>query len=291
MHKNVKLIRKRNKNFDLKDYQLWLEEKDLSRTTIGSYLGAVKVFGSTNVSTESMRDYIKKNIDNQEPTSLLTMMRFLNSYAKFSKQHIEWEKVVRLIPKHQRKFHATINDEEYKKIKEARFEIEDWVYERNNLMMDFLLYTGVRVSELISIKIVDFQNYTIFNVIGKGNKFRQVFCPEVIGKKVLKRAKKSKVYLFTNYKGEQLTRAMIAQIIQQRGYLSGICKPISPHTFRRTYATRSYNKGTKLTTIQKLLGHTTILTTESYIHNDYETIYDDYSKLFRGDPNLEAYVE
>lgn len=288
---NINIRKGKINNSDLKDYQLWLEEKDLSIETIKSYLSSVKVFGSKEINTENMRDYIKKHLNKKEPSSLLTMMRNLAQYAYFAKQHLEWERIVRLIPKHQRKFFSTLNDVDYYLLRKARFELEDWVWERNNLIMDFLLYTGIRVSELIDIKLSNFENHTTLNVLGKGNKARQVFLPEVLGKKVLTTSKKSKIYLFTNYKGEKLTRAMIAQIIQERAKKAGLNRPISPHTFRRTFATRMHNRGARLTTIQKLMGHSTILTTESYIHNDYYTLYDDYTKLIKDDPNLQNYAE
>ncbi|CAI2189369.1 4748_t:CDS:2 [Funneliformis geosporum] len=60
---------------------------------------------------------------------------------------------------------------------------------------------------------------------------------------------------------------------------AGINKQISPHTFRRSLATNSNNKEVRLTTIQKALGHSRLDTTARYIHNSYEEIYQDYSKL------------
>jgi site-specific recombinase XerD len=57
-----------------------------------------------------------------------------------------------LIPKVQKKFFITINEEELVKLKEVRFEKNNFIYQRNSLIMDFLFYTGVRVSELVNIK-------------------------------------------------------------------------------------------------------------------------------------------
>ena len=58
-------------------------------------------------------------------------------------------------------------------------------------------------------------------------------------------------------------------------------KNISPHSFRRSLATNLYNSGGKLETIQKQLGHSSLDTTLGYIHNDYQTLYADYSKLWQ----------
>ncbi|CAJ0761338.1 15540_t:CDS:2 [Entrophospora sp. SA101] len=81
--------------------------------------------------------------------------------------------------------------------------------------------------------------------------------------------------------GKPLSRILINQLIQQRARLSGIKKVVSPHTFRRTFATLLNNKGAQLTTIQKLLGHSHITTTASYIHNSSEELYQDYRKEIR----------
>jgi integrase/recombinase XerD len=86
-------------------------------------------------------------------------------------------------------------------------------------------------------------------------------------------------YFFTNAKGNPLTPLVVRQIIQQRIKKAGIDKPITPHSFRRSFATLLHNKEVQLTTIQRLLGHESIQTTEKYIHNDFDYIYQDYSKI------------
>ncbi|CAG8744541.1 11949_t:CDS:1, partial [Cetraspora pellucida] len=69
-------------------------------------------------------------------------------------------------------------------------------------------------------------------------------------------------------------------IIYRKTKKTGINKHISPHTFRRSFATLLNNREVRLTTIQKLLGHASIETTTAYIHNSHEELYKDYSKLF-----------
>ena len=68
--------------------------------------------------------------------------------------------------------------------------------------------------------------------------------------------------------------------IKRKCRQAGIKKNISPHSFRRSLATNLYNRGGKLDTIQKQLGHASLDTTLGYIHNDYQTLYADYSKLW-----------
>lgn len=141
--------------------------------------------------------------------------------------------------------------------------------------MDFLFYSGIRVSELVNIKHQDYQDNSL-KIHGKGNKVRYVFIPPELIKEI---NPYSSDYLFTNRQGKKITREYIVKLIKKRTILTEIKKRITPHTFRRSFATLLNNKGCNLTTIQKLLGHSHITTTANYIHNDYETLFADYSKL------------
>jgi len=76
-------------------------------------------------------------------------------YAKFQKLKIHWQKVAKLIPKIQKKFRITINEQELTRLKQAKTETTQKLHERNNLILDFLFYSGVRVSELVNIKHQD----------------------------------------------------------------------------------------------------------------------------------------
>ncbi|CAI2200664.1 15778_t:CDS:2, partial [Funneliformis geosporum] len=84
-------------------------------------------------------------------------------------------------------------------------------------------------------------------------------------------------YLFLTRKGSKLKDVQVRTIIKRKVERAGIIKAITPHTFRRSLATNLYNKGGKLETIQKQLGHSNIQTTLGYIHNDFNTLYKDYT--------------
>ena len=114
-------------------------------------------------------------------------------------------------------------------------------------------------------------------MLGKGNKVRYVFLPDFLIKHL---NPQKKGYLFANHSGKLISVFGVREILRQRVKLAGIKKWVSPHTFRRTFATRLNNNGAKLTTIQVLLGHSNITTTANYIHNDYEYLHQDYSKIF-----------
>ena len=126
----------------------------------------------------------------------------------------------------------------------------------------------------------------MLRVLGKGNKVRHVFLPPWLVK-YFKPTKRN--YLFTTDQGKKLPREWISVIIKQRTEKAGIKKRITPHTFRRSFATLLNNRRTNLTTIQKLLGHARLETTANYIHNDYQTLYEDYNKLWKNNPNLSNY--
>ncbi|CAH1767172.1 12249_t:CDS:1 [Entrophospora sp. SA101] len=123
----------------------------------------------------------------------------------------------------------------------------------------------------------------MLRIHGKGNKIRHVFIPKFL----LKNWKNpySSTYLFSNTQGKPLPRVLINQLLWKRTEIAGISKRITPHTFRRSLATNLYNRGGRLETIQKQLGHSSSDTTLGYIHNDFNTLYQDYSKIFQNQPN------
>ena len=145
---------------------------------------------------------------------------------------------------------------------------------RDSLILDFFFYTGLRVSELANIRYCDYQDNSL-KVHGKGNKIRFVPVPNFLTQYF----DNSSSYLFQTSKRKKLHVSQIRRMIYQRNKKADLNKHISPHTFRRSFATLSNNRGVKLTTIQKVLGHSDINTTSTYIHNSYEEIFKDYSKL------------
>ena len=90
----------------------------------------------------------------------------------------------------------------------------------------------------------------------------------------------SKDYLFLTPRGNKLTETWIRIMLKRKTERAGIVKNITPHTFRRSFATLLNSKGARLTTIQKLLGHSNLETTAGYIHNSWEELYGDYSRLW-----------
>jgi integrase/recombinase XerD len=154
---------------------------------------------------------------------------------------------------------------------------------RNKAIIETLYGCGLRVSELVNLRLTDIHYGEGFVVVtGKGNKQRLV---PVSGKAL----KEIDIYkqdrnrlpvihdqniLFLNRRGFRLTRAMIFTIIKDLAAKAGIKKNISPHTFRHSFATHMIEAGADLRAVQEMLGHESILTTEIYTHIDRSFLRD-----------------
>ena len=151
--------------------------------------------------------------------------------------------------------------------------------ERNKAMLETLYGCGLRVSELINLKLSNiYVDEGFIRVIGKGDKERLV----PIGSQALKQisiyVELSRVhldiqrgyedYVFLNRRGKVLTRNMVFIIIKDLAARTSIHKNISPHTFRHSFATHLVEGGANLRAVQEMLGHESIITTEIYTHLD-----------------------
>lgn len=149
---------------------------------------------------------------------------------------------------------------------------------RNRAILEMLYSCGLRVSELVNLRISDlFFDDGFIRVIGKGNKQRLIPVGEPAVKAVgfwmdIRRhwpvAKGSEDCLFVNRRGRKMTREMVFLIVKEQAEAAGIHKDISPHTFRHSFATHMVENGADLRVVQEMLGHESILTTEIYTHID-----------------------
>ena len=180
-------------------------------------------------------------------------------------------------PKIENKLPEVLTEDEIKRLISS-VKIDSEFGQRNKAIIEVLYGTGIRVSELTELKMSNiFFNENIVKVTGKGNRERFVPLGKIASieiKKYLNDREKLKVdskfsdILFLNRYGRQLTRSMIFKVINDSSKNAGIDKKISPHTLRHSYATHLLKNGADLRTIQLILGHESITTTEIYTHLD-----------------------
>ena len=154
---------------------------------------------------------------------------------------------------------------------------------KERAIVEFLLSSGVRVSELCTIRISDVNFDTLAVVVreGKGSKQRTVYINDLTSKHLIEYLSKRNVagdYLFYNKQKEQLNPGGVRHIlktIESRASISNV----HPHRFRRTFATGLANRGMDIQEIGKLLGHANLNTTLTYVYSSEEKIRTSYLKF------------
>lgn len=161
---------------------------------------------------------------------------------------------------------------------------------RDKAMLEVMYASGLRVSELCSLKMneVNFQN-KIITLIGKGNKQRSVpisdFALEYLSRYVSTSRKRNKgvgsKFIFLNREGKPISRVYFFKQVKKYALEAGIDQEISPHTLRHCFATHLLENGAELRSVQEMLGHTNIATTQIYTQVSSQRIlsaYDLYAK-------------
>lgn len=184
-------------------------------------------------------------------------------------------------PKLGRKLPDTLSYAEIEKLLDA-IDLSTPEGGRNRAMLEVLYSSGLRVSELVDLKLNNvYSDVGFLKVVGKGNKERLVpigrdamkylklYAEEIRGKSPHKSVQPGfEAFVFLNRHGRKLTRVMIFTIIKNLAKQIGLKKTISPHTFRHSFATHLIEGGADLRAVQEMLGHESITTTEIYTHLD-----------------------
>jgi integrase/recombinase XerD len=277
----------------LKDYKIYLRiERGLSKNSIDNYALDVKklilyleennIDGSPiSVTSETVQQFIyelAKDVNARSQSRIISGLRSFFNYLIFEDYRVGNPLDLIESPKIGRKLPDTLAEEEIDQIINA-IDLSKPEGERNRAMLETLYGCGLRVSELISLKISDlFFDEGFIKVTGKGDKQRLV--PIVDATKKYINIYKNQIRphisiqaghedtLFLNRRGKQLTRAMVFTIIKQLAEKIGLKKSISPHTFRHSFATHLLQNNADLRSIQLMLGHESITTTEIYVHLD-----------------------
>ncbi|MBT8196143.1 MAG: site-specific tyrosine recombinase XerD [Gammaproteobacteria bacterium] len=227
---------------------------------------------------------------NKEKISAASQARIVSGVRAFFK-YLELEEIIENnpaelleTPKLARKLPDTLSLEEIDELM-AAIDLSKPEGERNKAIIETLYGCGLRVSELINLKLSNFFSEIGFiKVTGKGDKERMV----PIGSSAIKQIdhykealrnhleveKEFEDFLFLNQKGRKLSRVYVFQLVKDLATKIGMKKKISPHTFRHSFATHLIEGGADLRAVQEMLGHESITTTEIYTHLDKSYLRD-----------------
>ena len=160
---------------------------------------------------------------------------------------------------------------------------------RDRAMLELFYSTGIRVSELVSIKTEDLNQATqIVKVLGKGGKERLLpfgqKCSEALVKYIKARTKKlssAKInteFLFLNYRGKDISTRGVRKVIGKYVTTGNFPEKVSPHSIRHSFATHLLEGGADLRSIQELLGHASLSTTQKYTHLTIDKLVETYDR-------------
>ncbi len=280
------------KDLDILNYLDYLTfERKLSQNSLNSYKNDLK-----KVSLYFKKDLISLNKDDLRQffyemkesnrtkahyiTTLNNFYKFLEITNKINLNPMESIKM----PKLEKKLPRYLTIDEINKLLDIKCKMpRDY---RNKAMMELMFATGIRVSELINLELaqIDFEECLV-TVLGKGKKERTIpiddsalnylkLYVEEYRKFLVKGPLNN--YVFLNRFGNKMTRQAFFKILNEYAKDASLEKEISPHVLRHTFATTLLNNGADLRSIQELLGHENLSTTEIYSHISSEKIQKDY---------------
>ena len=277
----------------IKSYQSFLKiERGLSKNTIDNYTFDIErlcqfldanaiIVSPIKITEETVQQFIysvSKEVNARSQARIISGLKSFFSYLIFEDYRNDNPLELIETPKIGRKLPDTLSLSEIDALI-AAVDLSLPEGERNRAMLETLYGCGLRVSELVTLKISDlFFEEGFIKITGKGNKQRFVPVGNLTRKYIeiyknnirthLNIQKGDEDTLFLNRRGKQLTRAMIFTIIKKLAVAINLNKTISPHTFRHSFATHLLENGADLRSIQLMLGHESITTTEIYVHLD-----------------------
>lgn len=287
----------------IKNFKNYLKiERNLSQNTITSYLfdlQKLNIFLEENnfssnpshIKESTLKKFVYKISKEIKPSSQARIISGIKRFFDFlilenilnenPLQNIETPKIGSKLP-------TTLTVKEIDKLIDS-IDIKSKNKIRNKAIIEILYSCGLRVSELITLKVSDlYFNESIIKVTGKGNKERFVpiskgainYIEKYLNEiRIFQKIKKgSEDTLFLNERGSGLSRVMIYIILNDLKIKAEINKKIGPHTLRHSFATHLLENGADLITIQNMLGHENIVTTERYLHVNRKHLVESISK-------------
>lgn len=292
----------------LKEYLEYLEfQKRYSLNTIDSYKRDIEKFlvfmndeGYTykNVDEILIRNFLMKERRNN--ISARSNQRRIIALRKFYDYLLRYDYVdsnpflaIRS-PKVSKNPPQVLYQQEIEKLFSYNYSRTDFLAKRDQAIMELLYASGLRVSELVSLTLQDiYSRQRILKITGKGNKQRMapysIRAQEVLNDYILNCRneifRKNSIenptnILFVNDKGNPLTTRGVEYIIAKIDEKAGTNFKLHPHTLRHTFATHLLDNGADLRTIQELLGHASLNTTQVYTHVSSSKMLEEYQKNF-----------
>lgn len=293
-----------NWQFYIKSYQEYLAiERGMSVNTIANYTFDIEKLQAyldefhhsispEKIDADTIQEFIyhiSKEVNTRSQSRIISGLKSFFQYLIFEDYRTTNPTDLIETPKIGRKLPETLAIEEIDALI-AAIDLSSPEGERNRTILETLYACGLRVSELVTLKISDlFFEEGFIKISGKGNKQRfvpignstqkyiQLYVNEIRNKLNIKKGQEDT--LFLNRRGSGLTRAMIFTIIKDLAKAIDLKKAISPHTFRHSYATHLLENGADLRSIQLMLGHESITTTEIYVHLDRKFLTDVMDKF------------
>ncbi|WP_420574304.1 site-specific tyrosine recombinase XerD [Kordia sp.] len=277
----------------LRDFKHFLKiERGLSDNTVVNYSHDIEKLirfiehnnihhSPISIDEDTMQQFIyevAKLVNARSQTRIISGLKSFFTYLVFEDYRKDNPMELIEAPKIGRKLPDTLALEDIEKLI-AAIDLSKAEGHRNKAILETLYGCGLRVSELVGMKLSDlFFDEGFIRVTGKGDKQRFVPISQFTQKYINIYINESRPFVkevpefsdtvFLNRRGKQLTRVMIFTIIKRLTEKTGLKKKISPHTFRHSFATHLLENGADLRAIQLMLGHESITTTEIYMHVD-----------------------
>lgn len=301
---NLKL-NKNNKDI-LEKYQIYLltvKQKE-EKTTVSSYIEDIykyleymennKIKTALNIEYQDITNYLKYlDNNNYKTSSIIRKIVSIKLFHKYLSEEYKIKDVSSKIinPKLRRKLPNILTIEEVDNLLDIKLNTPfDY---RNKAMLELMYSSGLRVSELVDLKLnnIDLDNGYV-RCLGKGKKERIIPIGEIAIEYLKKyineyRNSMKKGYytenVFLNNHGKNITRQGFFLIIKNIAKEKNIDKNITPHMLRHSFATHLLNNGANLRTIQEMLGHSSITTTQIYTNVSNDIIKENYELYKRRD--------
>ena len=279
----------------IEEYKKYLLiDRHYSENTIKSYINDLSTFISylnnhkldaINVDHNIILNYLK-SINDLDERSIAHQISVLRGFYKFLilENYIKVSPMENIdLPKLTKKLPNVLSIDEVDKLLDIN--LNDMYDYRNKAMLELLYATGLRVSELINIKLEDIDIYnSLVKTVGKGSKMRIIpfgsYATMALEKYILEYRskfikKEATDYLFLNNHGKKMTRQGFFKILKNLAKEKGI-NELSPHTLRHSFATHMLSGGADLRSIQEMLGHANLSTTEIYTNISREDLKNNY---------------